>query len=294
MSATLERRYERLLRFYPAEIRRERGREMLATLLEVAGPERRRPASREVVALVLGGLRARSGADRRVSPGQIWLSAIRMAVLLLLAYASATAISWHVTRFVGVGTLGSYPRHYLLAVLFALALVAVARNRYRLGILLATTAVVASRYLAGATDGAPFYHELGELASVVAVLLAIPLLRYRPIERPSVGRWLLAVPVLFVLLTYEFSFLLYGAFGVESMPWTWFVLAIVAFGWAAVDVRVPIAVGLLLTPLLLSGLITAVTYPLTGTMLAWGAVLLAGVPGLVATGAVMARRQPQL
>ena len=52
MSAVLRRRYARLLRAYPAEVRRVRGAEMLPTLVEVAPEGRRWPELREAASLV--------------------------------------------------------------------------------------------------------------------------------------------------------------------------------------------------------------------------------------------------
>jgi hypothetical protein len=54
----LARRYRRLLRAYPAGPRRH---ELLDTLLDCAGPDRRRPTAREAANLLRHGLRARLG-----------------------------------------------------------------------------------------------------------------------------------------------------------------------------------------------------------------------------------------
>ena len=57
--SSLERRCRRLLRAYPAWYRRERGEEMLGTLLEASPPGRRWPSFRDTRALITGGLRVR-------------------------------------------------------------------------------------------------------------------------------------------------------------------------------------------------------------------------------------------
>lgn len=57
--AELERRYRRLLRWYPRAYRAAVGAELVTTLLDAAGPDRRRPSRREVVDLARGGLRQR-------------------------------------------------------------------------------------------------------------------------------------------------------------------------------------------------------------------------------------------
>jgi hypothetical protein len=58
-TSELERRYRRLLRWYPRAYRTERGTELVTTLLDTAGPDRRRPTRRDAVDLAWGGLRQR-------------------------------------------------------------------------------------------------------------------------------------------------------------------------------------------------------------------------------------------
>lgn len=55
----LERRYRRLLRWYPRAYRTDRGTELVTTLLDTAEPGRRRPTRRDAVDLARGGLRQR-------------------------------------------------------------------------------------------------------------------------------------------------------------------------------------------------------------------------------------------
>ena len=55
-TALLDRRYRRFLLAYPRRYRRERGPEILATLLEAAAPEQTRPDAREVSRLLRHGL----------------------------------------------------------------------------------------------------------------------------------------------------------------------------------------------------------------------------------------------
>jgi hypothetical protein len=55
----LERHCRRLLRVYPAWYRRDRGGEMLGTLLEASPPGARRPSFRDTRALIIAGLRVR-------------------------------------------------------------------------------------------------------------------------------------------------------------------------------------------------------------------------------------------
>ncbi len=58
-SPALERAYRRLLLAYPRRFRRDRGTEILTTLLDAAPPDRRRPTAWETADLLAGGIRAR-------------------------------------------------------------------------------------------------------------------------------------------------------------------------------------------------------------------------------------------
>jgi hypothetical protein len=77
----LARRYETLLRAYPEAYRNERGDEMMGILLERGG-HRRWPPARELLGLLVGGLRV------RLSPGgatrTVWADGLRLAVVALL------------------------------------------------------------------------------------------------------------------------------------------------------------------------------------------------------------------
>jgi hypothetical protein len=81
----LRRAYERLILVYPRWYRRERGLELLTTLLDDAQPGQRRPGRAEVADLLRGGLRARLRPPRGVA----WLVAALLALLAGLAGAAA-------------------------------------------------------------------------------------------------------------------------------------------------------------------------------------------------------------
>lgn len=59
-----QRRYRRLLWAYPRWYRRERGTEILTTVLDAAAPGRRWPSARDAVDLLRGGVRLRVGPPR--------------------------------------------------------------------------------------------------------------------------------------------------------------------------------------------------------------------------------------
>lgn len=83
------RRYQRLLRWYPRWYRRERGLELLTTLLDDAAPGRRRPRLVDVATLIGGGLRTRLRPPRRLSA---WGVAALTAGSAALAGGSAAVI----------------------------------------------------------------------------------------------------------------------------------------------------------------------------------------------------------
>ena len=90
-SATvLERRYRRWLLAYPADYRRERGDELVGTLLDLAGSGRRRPRPLDVLDLVACGL------ARRVAHawGPARRSRSASVLSLLLAGAAVEYLLW--------------------------------------------------------------------------------------------------------------------------------------------------------------------------------------------------------
>jgi hypothetical protein len=82
----LERCYRWLLRAYPGWYRRERGEEMLGTLLDASAPGQRWPSLRDARALIIGGFRVRAGQDQRLTTA----ASLRLAVLL----GAALALLW--------------------------------------------------------------------------------------------------------------------------------------------------------------------------------------------------------
>jgi hypothetical protein len=95
----LERRCRRLLLAYPAWYRRERGDEMLGTLIEASLPGRRRPSLRDARALIVGGLRVRAGQNQPLTTAaSLRLAAELGAALALLgltaSYLSDVILAW--------------------------------------------------------------------------------------------------------------------------------------------------------------------------------------------------------
>ncbi len=251
MSQRLERRYQRLLRLYPKGYREERGAEMFATFMEAAESGRARPAHREVAALVVGALRARTGAVATSSPGYAWLSALRVAVLLLVAHAAAQSAA-RAGRVVfsellmGRGLpLVSALGHPAALVAGALALVAIAWGRYGLGVLLVAVTFVLGQW---AMSWLPFTIRLvnGEFWQLpLAILLMLPLLWRRPAAAGRPVAWLLAIPLALLLLPTEFDASLH------LQPFALQAVCASCLAWSVIDARASIAGGaLLLGPIL--------------------------------------------
>lgn len=88
----LERRYRRLLAWFPAEHRREYGEEMIGVLLASAPEGRRRPRLADAVDLMTGGLRARlrrrgGGLSDAHWPDSLAVCSVGLPVMLLAALA---------------------------------------------------------------------------------------------------------------------------------------------------------------------------------------------------------------
>jgi hypothetical protein len=95
-SDPLARRYRRLLVCYPRAYRRERGEELVATLLEAAPPTRVRPTARETANLIGHGLRARLG--RPTSRTVVVWAALAAVVCGLFTASLATRLAWETSR----------------------------------------------------------------------------------------------------------------------------------------------------------------------------------------------------
>lgn len=301
MTDRLEQRYARLLNVYPADYRRARGAEVLATLLESAGAQGGRPTLRETAALVLGALRVRAGGAGRRTVGQTWLSAIRVAVLMLLVYDSAhTALRTALTvpgNVQGHGILGLANPDTIDLVALALgtyAIVAVVRHRYRRAIVATATAfalVQAVQFPSVGLNSSEFWQ------APLAIVLLAPLVRRPPARVSGSLSYLLAVPVGFAALELYASRVGPGAFG-----WQIGVLVAVSLaglGWAAVDERVALALGVLLLNGVLNQIVFATQMRRLSHISTAEIVVSVGLAAvapalLLAVGATVARRQARI
>jgi hypothetical protein len=202
MNPRLERRYRRLLLAYPPQVRAARTEEILTTLAESAGGDRRMPSVREAWSLLVEGVRARARLAAADGPGRIWADGLQLGVLLLM--------------FANLGVLLREAWWYRAwMVVLGATVVAILRARPRVALVLVAVAAVAARPLLpmrlpqGLFGWAPGYGDWSTVARQVApvllvAVLSLPVLRRR--LRARAWWWLLvplaqvAVPVLVVVV----------------------------------------------------------------------------------------------
>lgn len=193
----LERRYRRLLRFYPAGYRRERGDELLDVLLQDAASGQRRPGVRDAGALIAGSLRIRFGVDHSLSLAVSVRMAAIGAMVVFLALQAADALDGFASQIqlwmhYGAGqsvSAGDW-RYAVVGALTLATAVLLWTNRGRMAVVAAAGAV-----LAMATWR--FYHDpwttvMAPLINMIMVTIAVAV-SYRR-ARPAFPRswaWLL-------------------------------------------------------------------------------------------------------
>ncbi|MFU8872275.1 hypothetical protein [Micromonospora sp. SL4-19] len=184
MSDKLARRYEILLRAYPARHRRQWGDELLGTLLMRADSSRRWPPAGEAIALLTSGVRVRLNSDKDRAPRATWAAGLRVAVILLLASQLADLII--------LTTLdGLVYRAGLAKLAFGvLALLAILRDRRWVALLalLGWQAI----YLQG-------YHSVSLPVATEIILLVVVALIQRTHRAVLPGLWWLAVPAMMAI-----------------------------------------------------------------------------------------------
>jgi hypothetical protein len=236
----LERRYRRLLLAYPRSYRKARGDEMLGTLLESSAPGRSQPTVKDTRALILGGLKLRSGSDQRLTVAD----SVRLVVLLA---ACLDIVSQANFWFINVrGSWGytfpsmAYSWISLTLGLLAVATVALAWTRWRATALIVTAA----------TAVLWMFHPQGRdwtsAIEPVLALVTIALVTADP-GRPRLPRAWLALPS--ALLVAELTTTILQATasvppGVDYVP---FILLAGTILWIIVDARPMAAVAIWIT-----------------------------------------------
>jgi hypothetical protein len=224
----LERRARALLRAYPAEYRRERGEEIIGTLLEAAPSGRSFPSARDARSLVNGGRHARAARNRRLSAREN----LRLAMLLGMAVFAAR--SFYYPDYLGYARTGGLDVALATGILAGLA--PWLRHRaVRAACVIPAGAlfVYASMLqLSWAGSGA-----IGRMAVFLVILAALACWRGRGVRPP--GSWAGLVCATPVLVMVPWLHLLdsdsYGP--VQPYWYTAALLVAVAACWLATDAR---------------------------------------------------------
>lgn len=243
----LERRARWLLRAYPAAYRADRGEEIIGTLLEAVPPSRDWPPSREIVALVAAGLRARRAANLRqglaASLRQVAVAGAAVYLVQLSALGLG-AVVWSARR--GHLQFLFWDYGWLFYALGGLALVVLAAGwSGRRGLVAAGAAAAASAAVSSTVINQD-WHPMVVLANFVGPPVVVFLLFARRTERPPLSLLWLPGLALGVALagslanTYPALFAAVTAGTTLLSPYTTglsLVTVLVAVCWLATDVR---------------------------------------------------------
>jgi hypothetical protein len=242
-ATVLERRARLLLRVYPAVYRRERGEEIIGTLLE-ASDGRTWPRLRDVRALTLGGLRARAAQNRQRTAGANLRVAVMAGLAIFAAFWFATYMDGVTQGFVWSGPGSAAPvgwSSWLAAVtaLLAGATVVLAWTAPRVGLLAGALAAAAVVVFAVANHDALRPH-LVQVVGIVGLAALAPRAGH-----PS-RHWLWLPGVIAVSSPLTELGMGFGGLG-YSLPRYMLALslpAVVVAGilWIAIDARLMVAV----------------------------------------------------
>ncbi|SIN22367.1 hypothetical protein [Micromonospora cremea] len=301
----LERRYRWLLRAYPRAYQQYRADEMLETLLATAG-QRRRPDLREAAALVVGGLRARTGVGRLGSRSALGYSALRLSALSLLVYGMTLWAGGPISFLVTTLSEGAYkPDDWwfiVIPALLTIALFAAAWGSYRMAIAAAISTVVAQHWSANWWDQSSWFWSVHSLQYAIvpkcwpALLASLALLRLLRAPRTPVTKpwtWPVLGALAVVVLTPS------PINGWSDAPlMSLYAFAALAVITAPIDARMPIVASVLL----LAPALAQAAYQLhfkqagweLGTSITTILILTAVMVITLAAGTIAARRQARM
>lgn len=258
----LEHRARWLLRCYPAGYRRERGEEIIGTLLD-ASTDRSLPRLRDICALVLGGLMARAAQNRQRTVATNLRVAAMAGLAIYTALWFATYVDGVVQGFVWFGP-GSAPPFGLMSwpaavtALLAGATVVLAWTAPRMGLVAGALAAAAVVVFAVAS------HD-SLLAHVVQVLGLAGLAALAPRAGHPSRHWLWLPGMIAISGLSELAM----AYGWLGYSWRYAaelsLLAVAAVGilWSAIDARLMVAVLTFVTLVVVQ---MAVMDPYSGTI----------------------------
>ena len=229
----IERRSRLLLRAYPAAYRRERGEEMIGTLLETT-PDRAWPRLQDVRAFAVGGLNARAAQNRRLSAAANLRIAVMTGSSLYLVMLAAEYLGTGLSEF----GLKPTPAWYWTALVGASLVATVLLTwitRPAIAAISALAAAVAVYFL----DRGPGYPPWPFMP--VFVSLAVIVLLAPRQSRPS-PKWLWLIGAFAVAVLWSTMDPLYGGFQVLRVAPV-FAFGVASIAWIAVDARLAVAVA---------------------------------------------------
>jgi hypothetical protein len=224
----LERRSRLLLRTYPADYRRERGEEMIGTLLETTPDGRAWPRLRDVRALAVGGLRARAAQNSRRSTAANLRIAVMAGVSLYLVLIAADYLG---TWVIDPGPLRYEWRVMAVGLLIVMAVLLVWIAPRMIAALSGLAAAVAI-YFVGRND-LPFWSWTSLVVCVAAIVLLAP----RFARPPRTWLFLIGACAVAVVASNYGSAVLWLQVAALLAP------AVVSLAWLAVDARLAMAVA---------------------------------------------------
>jgi hypothetical protein len=224
----LERRSRLLLRIYPAAYRRERGEEIIGTLLEATPDGRAWPQLRDVRALAMGGLRARAAQNSRLSTSANLRIAVMAGVSLYLVLIAAD--------FLGNWVIDPGPLRYewpgmAVGLLIVMAVLPVWIAPRTIAALSGLATAVAIHFV-GRND-VPFWSWISLMVSVAAIVLLAP----RSARPPRTWLWLIGAFAVAVVASN------YSPWGLLPQAAPLLALGAISVAWLAVDARLAVAVA---------------------------------------------------
>lgn len=281
----LERRCRILLRAYPRWYRRQRGEEMLATLLEASRPGQNWPSMRDARALFIGGLRVRATQEQRLTTAANLRLAAQLGAALTLLLLAASNLVGAIMIWAHI-----YGSHSGTGYLFASGLLGLAA--VTAAWLAPRPAVAVSAAAAAAVTAYAAWSGIRSMAILpVCLLVMLAVLVYLGERMPRSWLWLAGavflVSMLLPLTPLGLLFLYRPLLFVN-----WIILGVVLL-WAFVDARPAMAIAIYIACTYLVGhLLSSVGYGagLIG-VISWPTLVYAIIAAAVGSGSFWRMRR---
>jgi hypothetical protein len=240
--SALERRTRLLLRVYPADYRRERGEEMIGTLLETTPDGRAWPRLRDARALAVGGLKARAAQNRRLSTAANLRVAVMAGVSLFLAMLAGEYLASFASAFGphGPSVSGWSVWPAALAGLFIAAAVVLAWTAPRIIVLASAVAAAAAVSVFDFAIAGRLIAPAVTQAMCLAALVALVPRTARPSRR---WLWLTgAVAAMAVIPSVPLGYWYWSLSPLLTPQALVLAIGIVGIAWIGIDARLAVAV----------------------------------------------------